>query len=83
MMRPSVGRVVHYYDVNTDVPSAAIVIQVNVKRGLDTITETQINDENTYDVMLHVLFTDGTLNLVAPFSDKAPVARHWTWPPRI
>jgi hypothetical protein len=67
-MKPTIGRIVHYYSETDQEPFAALVTAV-LSGHLVTLTVFPPNTD---------MFTiDG-----ASFSE-APTPRHWTWPPRV
>jgi hypothetical protein len=83
-VKPSVCRAVHYFpegeEYDSSLPLSATITfvrQISVDTGPD--------EENCYDVNLHVLRADamGTFGVQdAPFSPM-PKPGHWTWPPRV
>ncbi len=66
-MKPTVGRIVHYYGSDDGTPIAAIVTEVSP--GGETVGLSCFRGESRWaeaDVR----------------HSKLPQARHWTWPPR-
>jgi hypothetical protein len=72
--KPSIGRIVHFYDPQCERAFAAIIT--------DTIAEDEDLSSGTH-VNLTVFSVDGpSTEDDVPFSDVQTKKAHWRWPPR-
>lgn len=67
-MKPSIGRIVHYYDSAGTCLAATITAVLEEKSGL---------------CWLNVAPPGGAHYEVQAAMADAPTAVHWTWPPRV
>lgn len=66
--KPSVGRIVHFYNNDPEVgPLAALIVKVH----------------NDTCVNLAVFATDGTITGLTSITNNLNDSRHWTVPPRV
>lgn len=76
-MKPTIGRIVHYYDPEAQRVFAAVIV--------DTLTEVDDLSSDTH-VNLRPFagapFSDGDVAEDVPFSEKRTKKAHWFWPPR-
>lgn len=80
-MKPTVGRIVHYYMNDNMCVSPAVVLVTNTDVNLDVWPdEIPIPYGDELSLLVHGLIRDYRLHSV-PFSET-PKPGHWTWPPR-
>ncbi len=72
-MKPSVGRIVHYYQNSAEVPFAGIITEV-------------YHDDNSVEeglVNLYVFSPARPFYKVQVRFSKEPARDHWSWPPKV
>jgi hypothetical protein len=80
-VKPSVGRIVHFY------PSGAGVsepLMASITRVKYVLSESQV-EEDFYELHLHVLYADGDGGFACskPRFSSNPTEGCWIWPPRV
>ncbi len=84
-MKPTVGRIVHYFNKNhSDAkPRAAIIIRVTERSHQDCEFDPPSCEENSFDVDLNVFqYWGNDMVKNIRFGGEPGQREYWIWPPR-
>ena len=74
--KPSIGRIVHYFDADADRVFAAIITDTSAEDDGLAATNVNLHHFGSGEYDAEDIFD-------VPFSATASASDHWRWPPRV